>query len=328
MHMMNEKDKRGENVKTQLKDTRPKTKQFKKGADNCRDVLHPARFLRTPISHPSEWFQEMPIKRQEIFRNMPLRFMGAENVVNPRTIAQMHDRAAVLEMKHFWTHNSSNSKPLKEIRSSTNEISHDICWDDPETMQHIHDAISNYTVVLYSLWPLDPSGIILQRVLKKYRFASNASTPKKRIEVVTAFFNQVLESNARRAANEEVCLDFEGQERLLKEIMANKGICPNIPVMDSFKKKDERSGFSSSNNKKQSAGTSATSQDSRPTKKFQNKRLCFSWNDVKDPSKVCKTPLQGVGCVFNGEEFAHVCGRWLSDQKKWCFGKHRQRDHK
>ena len=86
----------------------------------------------------------MPTKREEIFRNMPFRFLGAENGVNPRTIAQVHDRTAVLEMKHFWSHNASNNKPLKEIRSATNEIGHDICWDDPENMQHIHDALSNY----------------------------------------------------------------------------------------------------------------------------------------------------------------------------------------
>ena len=253
---------------------------------------------------------------------MPFRFMGAENMVNPRTIAQMHDRSAVLEIKHFWTHNASNNKPLKEIRSGTNEISHDICWDDPESILHIHDALSNYTVVLHSLWPLDPSAIILQRVLKKYWFASNAPTVKKRVEVIISFFNQVLESNARRAANEEVCLDFEGQERLLKDIMANKGICPNIPVMDSFKKKEE--GQSHNANKK----SNNKPQDSRPKKEFRGKRLCFAWNDVRDPTKVCKTPAQGVGCVFNGEEFAHVCGRWLPGQKRWCFEKHRQRDHK
>ena len=68
----------------------PKVK-LKKGKDNCTNKLHPARFLRKPITSPDQWYKEMPLQRTPVIRQLPLEFTGTHDQVAERTIEILHD---------------------------------------------------------------------------------------------------------------------------------------------------------------------------------------------------------------------------------------------
>ena len=84
-----------------LKDTPPETINFAESEDNCRDILHPARFQRMPISNPEKWFCQTPTSRPQIFKAMPLKFYGTDNSVANKTLERAHDRTDALLLKHY-----------------------------------------------------------------------------------------------------------------------------------------------------------------------------------------------------------------------------------
>ena len=57
-------------------DDAPEKKTFKKFTDDGVNKLHPARFERQPLAPPSKWWSEVPVKRSNIIKKIPLRHLG------------------------------------------------------------------------------------------------------------------------------------------------------------------------------------------------------------------------------------------------------------
>ena len=74
--------------------------------DDCRKILHPARFLRACLEHPKTYWDKIPIKRKEIIRNLNLAIFGCDQQVSNATIAALHDRGRKgIKMCHFLPRN-------------------------------------------------------------------------------------------------------------------------------------------------------------------------------------------------------------------------------
>ena len=74
--------------------------------DDCRKILHPARWLRAPLEHPREYWDKIPIKRKDVIRNLNLAIFGCEQQVSNATIAALHDRGRKgIKMCHFLPRN-------------------------------------------------------------------------------------------------------------------------------------------------------------------------------------------------------------------------------
>ena len=56
-------------------DDKPEKITYKKFKDNGIDQLHPARFERHPTTAPSKWWSNVPIKRTNIIKKIPLRHL-------------------------------------------------------------------------------------------------------------------------------------------------------------------------------------------------------------------------------------------------------------
>ena len=57
-------------------DDAPEKKYYKKFTDDGVSKLHPARFDRQPIAPPSKWWSQVPVKRTNIIKKIPLRHLG------------------------------------------------------------------------------------------------------------------------------------------------------------------------------------------------------------------------------------------------------------
>jgi hypothetical protein len=76
-------------------------RRYKEQRDNRADKLHEASMLRLPVVEPEDYWEKVPLRREPVFRNIPLKHCGAENLVNELTIIRMHDRGIPVTLKMF-----------------------------------------------------------------------------------------------------------------------------------------------------------------------------------------------------------------------------------
>ena len=69
------------------RDTAPAVVEVKKEKDDCFKKLSAARFsLRMPLSEWDYWWLMMPIERQQRYKSINLRVVGAESQISKSTI--------------------------------------------------------------------------------------------------------------------------------------------------------------------------------------------------------------------------------------------------
>jgi len=107
---------------------------------------------------------------------------------------------------------------------------YDYAWEDPCTLAEVTDSILNYITILHQLWPLDPTGTMILRVINKYKWISVASDLKDKVWVITAFFNGVLQDNSGRSVRKETILSFKEQEEIMKMSLIAHNLPSTVPT--------------------------------------------------------------------------------------------------
>ena len=315
-----------------IPDRKPKTTTFKKSKDNGFKKLHPARFQRLPLSNIKEWWKHVPKIRSHQYKNLDLKFSGGNNKLTQKTIQALHDRTKCLQFKMFLSSNVNvSNKPVKKIERREDEgivSTLDFAWENPTSLSQITDGMLNYCTALHHVWPYDPTGLIIMRIVNKYNFASSAPSMSERISVITAFINSVLRENATRAIRKDVIMSHEEQEEALKSILVTSGYNSTVP-----------SNFRNPRNEVDNQSRSKfTPQPSRTNFRLSNPTLkpkinvvlhrgtpiCFNYN-----TESCRNPSSSVGCKDSksGKDFAHVCNKWLQTRNTHCFAPHPRAKH-
>ena len=306
-------------------DRKPKTTSYKKAKDNGFKKLHPARFQRYPLANLKDWWKHMPKTRNHLYKNLDLKFMGANNKLTQKTIQGLHDRTKSLQFKMFLSSNVNvANKPVKKIEKREEEgivSTLDYAWENPTSLSQISDGLLNYSTALMHIWPYDPTGLIIMRLVNKYNYASAAPTMSERISVISTFFNMVLRENATRAIRKDVIMSHQEQEEILKSILTSSGYNSSVPVFSRLPRSD-----SDSTNKPRFV------QNSRPgfSNPSANKSkinvvlhlgnpICFNYN-----TGTCRNPSSSIGCrdTKSGKDYAHACNKWLMSRNTHCFQKH------
>ena len=359
-----DKLKKKTNTETLSRDRKPRKKKFKKSYDDFQKKLHPARFLRCPISAPAKWWgHSVPKKHPEVFRAISLDFIGADRSISQRVIAEAHDRTSVLTLKHFSTSNVSvQNRPMKEMRKQDCDGATtitDFNWDIPDSIGKVQDAIFNYCALLHNLWPFDPTGIAMLRLLNKYKWMGHVENVKTKVEIISGFFNEALLSNAQRAVNDEVILSFQNQEDLLKEVMVRSGVRPEVPFLSQQKsfgsfgqsnlgqqRNFAQGGYSIPRNKRQGGqqggqqgghqggsqgghqgATGNGNQAPRPYANINGVSTCRFFND-RTGGRCNNAPAGRDKCKDrSGKEFLHLCNA-MNNSGNFCLKPHRNRDHR
>ena len=319
---------------------------FAEEKDDCQTNLHSARFTRYPLASPKDWFHRMPIRRQPVYKALKLKFFGGSNCLASKTIEKCHDRSETLSLKHFHTENATvASRSKKEIKRVNDEgdVENEVTdgWTSVVGVAEAREAVHNYFLLMFHLWPMDPSPVIMARVLEKFNWAGVAAAePKVRVSILTSFFNCVLQQNSDRAVNCDPVLSFDEQEELLKAriLKAKYPTDTNTPLKSnkSNSHSDNRTSKPSTGNSQTAAKTSGGRSEKLSVKVGNISYLtCFGFNALD--GRVCQNKnkdgsgnVSTVGCFSaNGKlEFAHLCSNQKTTGGPVCGGAHRRKDHR
>ena len=150
------------------------TVSYKKEKDDRQRKLHPASFIRLPIRKYKYWYKNVPIKRKPFIKRMDLEFTGTQNAVTDVTLKRMNDRSKALQIKHFFSGNLNVATKKTEVREVTEsgqvETSYDFAWTNPTNVNQLQEAMINYACCLHPLYPTDPTGLIMFRVMITYKW--------------------------------------------------------------------------------------------------------------------------------------------------------------
>ena len=314
------------------KDKPPKPRKFKEETDDSVRHLHKARFLRAPLSDLKKWWRMMPAARSHIYKTIPLKFSGSQSKISDKTIGFLHDRAKALTIKNFHSQNVCvAAKPMKKIERKDAEglvTLFDYSWEEPSSLAEFTEALINYISAMQQLWPLDPTGIIMLRLINTYKWVSVAYELKEKVSVLAAYFNGVLQENAGRAIRGEVILDYKEHEDILKLALTSHNLPSSVPTGRIPKLNQDRnvkrtvhtsnpssSGYNSSFRKDR--------QNQRPKATFNGLGVCYAFNNGS-----CKSQSTPAGCKNAGREFAHVCNVYVDQKSSFCLAKHPRSSHK
>ena len=155
-------------------------------------------------------------------------------MIADKTIGNLHVPAKLQTLKNFFSQNICvAAKPVRRIkRKGTDglEMMYDYAWEDPCTLAEVTDSFLNFITILHQLWPLDPTGTMMLRVINKYKWISVASDLKDKVSVITAFFNAVLQDNSGRSVLDETILSFKEQEELMKMTLIAHNLLSTVPT--------------------------------------------------------------------------------------------------
>ena len=328
----------GENSSKYSKDRAPKSKTFKQQSDDGFKELHKARFLRAPLSSTGKWWKHIPSARTHIYKNLPLKFSGSQGKISEKTIGILHDRAKSLTVKNFHSQNACvAAKPMRKIERKDAEglvTLYDYSWEEPASLSEFTEALVNYMVALQQLWPLDPTAIIMLRIINQYKWISAANELREKISVLASFFNAVLEENRGRAVRGETILDFKEQEDVLKSTLTAHNLSCSIPTSRFQKLEPEQhtkgrnkfttqSQFGMANNSYQ--GRRDRTQPSRPRAQSNGLGVCYAFNNGS-----CRSSPTATGCknANTNRELAHVCNVYVESKSAFCLEKHPRSKHR
>ena len=341
-HTLTQKETKGKSKK----DTAPPLITFPEEKDDCKSSLHGARWLRYPLAPIKEWYGQTPKQRKPIYKAMRFKFFGAANCLANKTIELAHDQTNVLSLKHFHSENCTvSSRSKKEIKrvNEEGEVENEVTdgWKSVVGVQEAREAINNYFVLMFNLWSHDPTPIIMNRVLNKYNYCGVArNEPTTRVQILTNFFNSVLQQSADRNINGDEPLSFNEQEEIMKSKItkAKYSTDSNIP-----EKQARTAG--KQDPKVPKAATHGTSQltfSSKPSatkgtglKTTSGYLTCFGFNALD--GRACTNPTKNaagipstVGCFANNGrvEYAHACSHQKIPNGPICGAGHRRKDHK
>jgi hypothetical protein len=133
-----EQEKRGLGVAVYSRDRKPKSRSFKAKKDDGARKLHKARFQCLPRTEPDQYWGQVPVKWQQIYRHLPLKHLGVDGVPEA-TIVKIHNRTVPIDMELII-------KDIKEVRQ-------------------VQLAVLYYVAILRNVHPYDYGGLVIQNVL-------------------------------------------------------------------------------------------------------------------------------------------------------------------
>ena len=154
---------------------------FEKGGDDCVENILPARGLRVPTSLISSWWPKVAkTKIEPVVTSINLSELGASNCVSLKTIESCHDTRIALHLKHFFDGNLTSAVRAR----GESGMGPDHTWLDVGSLQEVQEALSNWQVISFLLFPLNFTPILVWRTLVRYRWCSMVPILSDRIKII------------------------------------------------------------------------------------------------------------------------------------------------
>ncbi len=140
---------------------------------------------------PASFWRLVPLRREPVYRDVPLRHCNGNVVVNELTVVRMHDRSTPITLKMLMDSNFAK-RPGKEAAALDSE------WEAPTKLRAAQAAFFSYQAVLRALWPMDATPETLGQLLVKADWGGVHRTDAARAALVETLFNRVMIENAWR----------------------------------------------------------------------------------------------------------------------------------
>lgn len=112
-----------------------------------------------------------------------MEHMGLAGQIPEPTLGKLHNRSVKVTFDQFYK--STHRKARGPHRAGKYPDGH-----------QLRDGMTNYCMALHAIWPQDYTGLVMQKVLNEAKWAEDVSQDdKRRAEIVTDFFNEVISDN-------------------------------------------------------------------------------------------------------------------------------------
>ncbi len=310
-------------------DKKPRTIMFEAGEDNYFDSLHPARFLRFPLCNLEDIWKKVPVEIMEKYRNLDLASVGADCQLSEKTIARMHSRREILQLRYFYSGNAGVSRgPMVETKvkdgKSLGTIA-DFNWSNISNIKSLQDSIINYGLTKQMLFPYDQTGYLFMKLYNHYNWLQGAGNDLRRINLMQEHFNFVMEANASRASKKQSPFNYDEMEKSIKKMLDNKGL-PNSPTALLEKSTDIGNQKKVVNSQKSSSSSAfGPNKNKFSSPQSKSRFICYDFNNQ---GKGCTRSKSAGGCKdANGKEYAHNCLFYDMVKKQYCYGPHSKQNH-
>ena len=234
-----------------------------------------------------------------------------------------------MQLKHFYSSNLKQTE-VRKVTGDKVETTFDLAWSNPASIGQVQEALLNYACLLQSIWPSEATALIMMKVLTKYKWLAKVND-SKRASLVCKLFGDVSRQNAGRATNKEAPLAADEQEEVLKSILLQNNIRPEVPIEDSRKgqnRNQARQGGFWIGGANRQGFRPCNARKTFPTAKSKDGRgVCYGFNDMSGGS--CRNTRAGDGCkTAAGVQLAHVCNHFDKTKQVYCLGAHPCKQHK
>ncbi len=191
-----------------------------------------------PILDPEEYWKKMPVRRDPVYRNVPLSHSNGNTVVNEIAVARLHDRTQPVTMKMFVDTNFAK-RPVKE------EACIDKDWEAPVKLKAVQTAFFSYTAVMRTIWPMDYTPETLGQVLVKMDWGGAHRSDAARATLVELIFNRVMIENAQRAVKGKPPAEHRRVRELWEELVesAQKPVGQQPQAAQEYQNNSSRGGY-------------------------------------------------------------------------------------
>ena len=230
------------------------------------------------MAGPEAFWAKVPLRREPVFRDIPLRHCNGNVVVNELAIVRMHDRSTPVTLKMFVDANFAK-RPAKEAAALDSE------WEAPTKLRAAQAALYSYQAVLRALWPMDTTPETMGHILVKADWGGVQRTDAARAAIVETLFNRVMIENASLAVRRAAPADYRRVKEIWEDIMELQPKGTAGPVTDG-------QNYSASRGNRGGRGGAVrggrSGNDRAATAKLGGMFVCHAYNEQTG----CKRPRQ------------------------------------
>jgi len=290
-------------------DTKPPAQKFKAAKDDRMERIHEASLLRLPIAEPEDWWHLVPVKREPVYRNIPLKHCGCESVVNELVVVRMHNRSTPITLKMV------NGKNYA-MRPGKDSAQLDGDWETPTKLKAVQEALINHAAISRALWPMDDTPEVIWKVLVRGDWGGVGESDSSKAGLVTAFFNSLMVENAAGAVRKNPPADYRRAREIWTNVLEGHGVGAAGGTGGS--------GSGYKGQEKKGGGKFKAGDTKQAVAKVGNSFVCHRYNEGTG----CPRFPQGQGCRGkNNQVFAHNCNFQKPDGT-FCLGIHPRTQHK
>ena len=304
------------------------------GEDDATTIFHPQRYqLRPPVVSMTKVWANYPTHWPEVYYSIDLSDVGLDNVLGQKQKELLHDRRSQIQIKMFAPSNANVGRSgfkttnLKTGEDGTTDVVTRDEWAKLVTLNELLMSLDNLVAAWGCLWEGDRCMLILRRIVTKNKEFASIQNAEKRFRVLELFINKVLEINARKATQGEICLNFKDGDALAKEYLENANeyvtLSGGVSEQQQQQKQPQQQGGGGSNKNNWSNTKEAPSEMMERLLKGQkmgSREFCIQYNLKGD--KPGESRCRDRKCAK-----AHNCAFFTRGEKRPCSGRHGKWEH-